>query len=114
MEKSVKRKSSLERRKYDRYITDESVQIYVKFKLEEKLSFRIKRSKGQFSSGQYEGINQNVSVEGLCFGSDQKLKKGDAVLLEINVPSRKPLVSMEGKVKWSRLPAKKEGRKIGV
>ena len=94
---------SKERRLYERYDTALKIQFYVNFDLETKIDFRVKReNKKDFSKGVYSAVSKNVSVEGICFSSEKKLRKGDVLLLDVYVPSASKPIKMLGHVRWSQ------------
>lgn len=48
------------------------------------------------------GVCKNISAEGLCFMSGQKLAKGKKLSLEFYVSDGKPPLRLKGSVRWSR------------
>lgn len=50
----------------------------------------------------YHGICKNISVEGLCFVSEKRLKRGEKLDLEFYVSDSNSPIHMQGNVRWSR------------
>jgi hypothetical protein len=46
-------------------------------------------------------VTRNVCAEGLCFFSDEKLKSGTRVELELDLIDKTSPVKIEGEIKWS-------------
>ncbi len=101
-----------EKRKYDRYETDVKIQFYVNFNIHTKINYRIKdKNKILFSKKKYSAISKNVNVEGLCLTSERLLKKEDALLMEVYIPSSQQPILMEGQVRWSQPVDQRSSRK---
>jgi hypothetical protein len=97
------RKIETEKRKYQRYDTEAKVYFRVTYDIKTKVKFRVVDTDGgRHASRRYSGLSRNIGAEGLCFFSKKKLKKGDTLLLEVNIPNTKVSVRMEGVVRWSR------------
>jgi hypothetical protein len=90
-----------EKRKFDRFETDVKIDFYVSFDVRTKIDFRVKDSQeGTISPQKYSAISKNLSAEGMSFVSDQKLEKGDGLLLDVFIPSANRPIRMEGAVRW--------------
>lgn len=104
-----------ERRKYQRFDLETRIHFYINYKLITKVKFRVigeRRSKAE--AVKCVGITRNISVEGLRFSSEKKLKKDDRLYIELYLPrSRKP-IPMTGAVEWSKkvFPYSEEGFKF--
>ncbi len=101
-------KVDIEKRLYPRYDTEVKLHFHVKYDMETKVKFKVLVSnhKGE-STHIYSGVSKNASVEGLCFVSKKKLRKGDLLFMEVFEPKVKGPVRMEGQVRWScKLPGK--------
>lgn len=91
-----------ERRKYFRYNTKVEICFRVNYDLKTKVKFQvIKQDKGCLSK-KHLALSKNVSVEGMCFSSNLKLKKGDNLYLEVYLPKQKNPVCMTAQVRWSK------------
>ena len=102
-----------ENRRYERY----DAELKVFFQLDSKLQARVEyqlvgKDKEQFLSKRYVGLSKNVSPEGMCFISDQKLQKEDILSLEVYLPGddENPIY-MLGEVRWSEVMAE-EGNSV--
>ncbi|KPK96494.1 MAG: hypothetical protein AMJ95_13945 [Omnitrophica WOR_2 bacterium SM23_72] len=97
------KKSKKERRKYQRYNTEMELYFRVLYDIRTKVRFRILDTvKERHTPKRYSGISRNISVEGLRFVSNKKLKKGDVLLLEVYAPNVKVPIQMQGEVRWSQ------------
>jgi hypothetical protein len=106
-----------EKRKYVRYDTELKIYFKVDYSLKTKVEFQIldRRNSYAILSKKYPAVSKNVNVEGLCFTSEKKLKRGDFLYLEVYLPKAKSPIIMEGKVRWSGLsPGKKNKFDTGV
>lgn len=61
----------------------------------------------------YEAVVKNVSTEGICFHSSQKLEKGERLNLEFRIPGGDKPVHMEGQVRWSKTVLTEEKKSTG-
>ena len=74
----------LERRKYPRF----ELKVNAKYKLmSDEEVFKLATTK-------------NISAEGLCFESQEKLNKGSHVNLEVDLGDKMPPVSLIGEIRW--------------
>lgn len=93
---------SHERRISQRYDTELKVYYQVAYDVKTKVRFQVLDSgQEQVQHRKYSGISKNVSVNGLCFESKKKLKRGDHILLEIYVPNVSVPIHMRGEVRWA-------------
>lgn len=93
---------SSERRKYSRYDTELEVYFHVNYDVRTKVKYQKMDKKHEKPvSSKHSAVSKNVSAEGLCFTSDQALKEGDFLFLEVYVPKAKEPIIMEGEVRWS-------------
>lgn len=97
-----------ERRRHNRYETDLEIKFNVKFDLHTNIDFRLKDEANAVRSEVYRGVGHNISVEGLGFSSQKKLKKGDVLIMDVYVPASKDPIQMEGRVLWCELDPKKD------
>ncbi|MCQ9208341.1 MAG: PilZ domain-containing protein [Omnitrophica bacterium] len=75
---------------------------YVRIDLATKVNFRIKgKDKKETSLVPASAISNNISVEGICFRSEQQLPPGTKLELQVVLPSEKEPLILSGKVKWS-------------
>lgn len=96
-------KPKKERRHYVRFDTEMKVCFQAKYEIHTKINFSlISKQKKVSPEPQYSGITKNISVEGLCFVSEEKLKKDDLLLLDVFPPNVGAPVCMEGEVLWSK------------
>jgi len=92
-----------ERRKYNRYDMEVKVNFYVNYALETKVEFQIIEDiKDIARKEKRTGISRNFSSEGMRFSSDEKLKKGDGLFIEVYLPKQQQSIPMTGMVQWSR------------
>ncbi len=83
-------KSIIERRKF------------VRLDLDTKVNFQIKEVEGeQVLAEQTQGRVKNISVEGVCFSTNIKLKPNTKIELEVMLPESKDKVKLTGEVAWS-------------
>jgi len=66
------------------------------------------RKQKESAPAQCRATAENVSAEGVCFRSQQKLKKGQTLDLKFYIPGGRP-VSLRGRVRWSRAVPLSEG-----
>ena len=91
-----------ERRKHKRYNTAGKVSFNVIFDFVTKINYQIiDLGQEKLLSQKYAGLSKDISAEGLCFISPQKLEKGDILRLEVYVPEQSKPVTMDGEVRWS-------------
>lgn len=90
-----------ERRKYERYNTKAEVYFSVVYDIKTKVKFRL-LDKDKIFKKRYFGLTKDISVEGMRFSSDKKLKIGDNLYLEVYLPKHKEPICMTGEVRWSR------------
>ncbi len=84
---------------------------FVRLDVEAKVNFRIKEIDGeQVLSERIGGKSKNISVEGICFSSQNQLKIGSKIELEVFLPGSEP-VHMQGEVAWSSPVQPKMGSK---
>lgn len=103
-----------EKRRNARYDLTEKLKADFAYDFRSKLEFQFsKLSDTAASAAKYVARSKNVSLEGLCFYSDQRLKQGDVLNLEFYVPGDTQPIHMEGEVRWSKLAAEaEEGRRF--
>jgi hypothetical protein len=101
-----------ERRKYPRYDTGLNVSFYKKYDVKIRVKFVIIASiLRSILAHRHFGLTKNVSAEGICFFSHNKLDEGDLLALNIYPPNIKNPVKMEGQVVWSReVPEENRGK----
>ena len=92
----------LERRKHGRYDTELEVAFKVAYHLKTIVKFWM-AGDGKSATQKYSAVSRNISTEGLCFVSAQKLETGDILLLEVYSPTRKEAIVMKGEVRWSQV-----------
>ena len=91
------------KRKYDRYNTKVEIYFRVNFDMRTKVKYRLLDKKSHKPlDGNHLALSRNISAEGLCFSSNEKLKKGSDLYMEVYVPKRKQPIYMTGEVEWSR------------
>ncbi|HDZ77374.1 MAG TPA: PilZ domain-containing protein [Candidatus Omnitrophica bacterium] len=92
-----------EKRKYGRYNTEVEIYFRVNFDIRTKVKYRLLGKKSHKPlDGNHLALSRNISAEGLCFSSNEKLKKGSDLYLEIYIPKRKHPICMTGEVRWSK------------
>lgn len=102
-----------ERRKYVRFDTEVKINFHVSYLLKTKVRFQLENG-GKILPPKYPALSRNISVEGLGFSSDKKLKDGDCLYMEVYLPGQAKPVYMEGKVCWSRRTLGKERYKYNT
>jgi len=111
----MKNKPRKDSRKNTRYATEVKVYFHFPYELESKIDYRVlDKDHKKALSPVYSGLSKNVSAEGLCFNSEQELKKDDNLHIELQLPGDKSIVSMEGVVRWCLPAQKKAGFDTGV
>jgi len=77
---------------------------FVRFDVQCKVIFRVKdNAPGQPSSDVVVAVSKNLSVEGICFKCEHKLKPGTILKLEVFLPNQEHPLNLEGKVIWHRV-----------
>ena len=103
MNKSGKDK---ERRRSPRYETDVQIKFRVNFDVQTRVDYRLRdQDSGEPAPERYQGVSQNVSLEGMCFYSQTELQPGDRLLMEVFVPAANEPIPMEAEVRWCRVRA---------
>ena len=93
-----------ERRRYERYDTEVKIYFRVSYDIKTKVEFQIvNKNKQRLLSEKHHGLSRNVSVEGMRFSSDKKLRKGEILYIGLYLPRQKEPISMIGKVRWSKM-----------
>ena len=92
---------------------------YARLEIRSKVNFSIvETSKDQKSSKRFRGIGKNIGVEGILFASNQELKAGTLLDMEIFLPDKADPVYIAGEVRWCRTvkktKVKTENYDIGV
>ncbi|MDO8580987.1 MAG: PilZ domain-containing protein [Candidatus Omnitrophota bacterium] len=91
-----------EKRRSVRYPSEES-QLHFFYDWKTKVKYQYKAEKGNdYIHLQRVADCKNVSVEGLCFTSEERLNQGNAVTIEFYLTEDKKPIKMEGEVRWSR------------
>ncbi len=94
----MENKSNTEKRKYVRLDVDATVNICVKESAQKDALVAM-----------LSAIMKNVSTEGVCFTSEEKLSVGDIIELETCLSSESEPLRLKGEVKWSTA-VEKEGK----
>ena len=77
---------------------------YVRIDVAAKVIFRVKpKDKGGASPESTSAVSKNLSVEGICFTSEQHLAPGTNLELQVVFFSDPEPLILNGEVKWSRL-----------
>jgi len=71
---------------------------YPRFELKVGAKYSMVSSKDAFKLTR----TRNISAEGICFESEERLNKGVRVKLEVDLNDNMPSVSLMGEVKWSQ------------
>lgn len=91
------------KRKYDRYDTEARIFFDIGYDLKTKVVFEIvDQDKLLKEHKKHSGVSYNISAQGLCFSSNQKLNLGDMLYLEVYIPNAKNPIFMDGEVRWSK------------
>lgn len=99
---------SLEQRKFRRFFPLLGIPVDFEYNFEAniEISQTSKRPEGRLS---YHATTRNISAEGICFYSSQRLRKGDRLDLKFLIPGSSIPVYMQGRVCWSKSMPKTEG-----
>jgi len=73
---------------------------YVRLEVVAKVNFRIKGEDTVGTAEKVSAIAKNINVEGICLRTDQNLKKGSVIELEIFVTEEPRPLYMEGEIRW--------------
>lgn len=73
---------------------------YVRLEVVAKVNFRIKGEETMNTTEKVSAIAKNINVEGICLRTDQNIKKGSVLELEIFVTEEPRPLYMEGEVRW--------------
>ncbi|HLF17783.1 MAG TPA: PilZ domain-containing protein [Candidatus Omnitrophota bacterium] len=104
-----------DKRKNKRYDTSVKVYFHYPYDINTKVDYQlIDKKHEKVLSPKYTGISKNVSVEGLCFHSEQHLHGGDNLLIELHLPGDRGPVLMEGLVRWCEETLNNPGYDTGV
>ncbi len=96
-------KKDNEARRHQRYDTEVKIHFYVPYDLKTKVSFQLKKTQiDPAMNKRFFGITKNISAGGLCFVSEQRLERGDNILVDLYLPAVEKPITMEGEVKWSK------------
>lgn len=91
-----------ERRNSERYDTEVSVYFKLAYDLKTKVEYQIiDTEKAEAVSDKHAAISRNVSAQGMCFTSTEKLEPGMMLNLEVFLPNDKTPIPMQGEVRWS-------------
>ena len=90
-----------ENRKFERYDTEVRILFQVAYDIQTKVEYRVINPDQDSASPKYSALSKNISVEGLCFSSVQKLEVGDILSMELYLPAHKDPIPMQGEVRWS-------------
>jgi len=102
-----------ERRKYVRFDTEVKINFQVSYPLKTRVKFQLENG-DKLLPPKYSATSRNISVEGLGFSSDKKLKNRDRLYMELYLPKQTSPVCMEGQVKWLRNALVREKYKYNV
>lgn len=92
-----------ERRKHVRHKTKAEIYFDFAYDIETKVKFELVDQKGEKAlSKKYSAVSRNVSVGGLCFACQKRIKQGDLLHLEVYLPSSKEPIHMKGEVEWCK------------
>jgi Tfp pilus assembly protein PilZ len=90
-----------EKRRYKRHRTLRQKDYDFAYSVETRMECEIEDEKKNPDHSKFNAYTQNLSAEGMCFVSEQKLTKGTPVHLSLFLPDCDEMVDMEGHVKWS-------------
>ncbi|MFA5088750.1 MAG: PilZ domain-containing protein [Candidatus Omnitrophota bacterium] len=98
-----------EKRRYKRYGAKEKVFFHILYEFKTRIIYQIiDRGQEKILSKKYSAVSKDISAEGLCFVSSQKLGVGDRVRMEVYIAGEGDPVVMDGEVRWcKRAPAEK-------
>jgi len=104
-----------EHRKSNRFETDVKVFFHYPYDINTKVDYQLRdKTTPKLLSPKYPGVSKNVSAEGFCFHSAQKLRGGDNLLIEVHLPGDSSAIALEGTVRWCQSTTKEEGFDTGV
>ena len=90
-----------EKRQFERF--DKQIKINFEFFYDATTKVKYQVVDQDNSVEKYEGISKNICATGLCFTSDQKLKEGQTLHLEVYLPRAQSPIHMDGQVRWCDL-----------
>ena len=90
-----------ERRGFERFDTEVKVYFHVHYNIKTIVKFRVVK-KETAKVKKHLAFSRNVSIEGMSFISGMELSIGDALSLELYLPSQKEPILMKGEVRWCR------------
>ena len=79
-----------ERRQYERYDTEVKIYFYVNYEIKTKVDYRVMDKGGEVPRDKkHHALSKDVSAQGMCFISNEKLNNGDQLYLEVYLPRAK-------------------------
>ena len=101
------------KRKYERFDTEVKIFFQVNYDIKTIIKFQvIEEFHGKARAEKYSALSKNISAEGVCFVSQEELREGTMLDLEIYLPKASVPVLMVGQVRWSR-KFLSEGKVVG-
>jgi hypothetical protein len=94
---------NLLKRKYPRFDTDIKVHFQLPYDFRTEVDFSVDADAKHGALNRYVGFSKNISVQGLCFESNKRLNPGDALWLELHLPSSNEIIFMQGVARWCQL-----------
>jgi hypothetical protein len=93
---------SAEQRKFQRFDSERDVLFDFVYDFESPVTIE-KVSDGDSCQGvfRYNAVTKNVSLEGLCFLSEQEVQLGDLLNMEVFIPGDHQPVRLLGEVRWT-------------
>jgi len=92
-------------RKHPRFETDIKVHFQLPYDFRTEVDFSVDVESKHGQPNKYVGFTKNISVQGLCFQSNKRLNPGDALWLELHLPSTSEIIYMQGETRWCQLVA---------
>ncbi len=91
-----------EKRVYERYHKESQISYQFAYDAQTKVKYQVvESSRDTPAPHKFSAVSKNICASGLCFTSDQKLRKGQNLHLEVYLPEYKNPIHMDGEVRWS-------------
>lgn len=90
---------------------------YARFEVGTKVNYRIGKKQKKASLEKVKAVSKNMSVEGICFQSNEEITAGTQIELEVFLSGEPEPLLLRGEVRWSRSIEPKDAKplfEIGV
>jgi len=89
-------------RTYRRHRLKKDISLDFAYDVDVDVDISSKGNLGKPPDFKFKGLCKNISVEGMCLISDEKLKRGEKIDLDCHFSGGKKPVHLQGNVRWSK------------